>query len=222
LENITRKYGLRVKYDQFGNLVSEDFQDINEIVLIQKFEEYVLKLKHEQRNSYSMVELGSNQAFYSLLFKAILGKDKTKNVMVEPFLPYLPRGIEHFLMNGFNGVFLQKSIGNKWGHDGGHTMRLNKGLFDTPRTNLTKLCEECEIRELDLLHCDIDSSEVVLLQEDEDFFRKKRVKTIFLLTHEEGNTTDFCKNLLMNCGYKLEFESEPFTVGGDTLLIFIK
>ena len=76
-QTITEKYGFTVKYNQFGREVNENYFDEDEMILIEKFEDIVLSLKNKNLETYSMIELGSNQAYYSLLFKSIL---KNKNV----------------------------------------------------------------------------------------------------------------------------------------------
>ena len=108
--SITQKYGFKVKYNQFGSLVDEHYFDEKEIFLIEKFEKIVLELKENKSESYSMIELGSNQAYYSLLFKSILIDEKVKSIMVEPYEPYFERGVEHFELNNYPGIFINKSI----------------------------------------------------------------------------------------------------------------
>ena len=104
-QTITDKYGFIVKYNQFGREVDKNYFDKDEIILINNFENIVLELKNKNLDAYSMIELGSNQAYYSLLFKSILKNKNVKSIMVEPYEPYLVRGIEHFEINNYSGIF---------------------------------------------------------------------------------------------------------------------
>ena len=116
--NITEKYNFKVKYDQFGNEVDEHFFDVNEHTIINEFEKCVLELKNLNKNLYTMIELGSDQAYYSLLFKAILGKDKTKNILLEPIKEHMERGKKHFEINEYDAIYFDNIIGTGFGlHD---------------------------------------------------------------------------------------------------------
>lgn len=214
--NITEKYSLKMRFNQFRRKVPENYFDEHEIVMIEKFEEHCLNLKSENKSQYTMVELGSNQAYYSCLFQAILGTDKAKNIMVEPFINHLEIGKEHFRINGFEGTFVHGSVGQNW--------RKGDGRGDAPEARtitLEELFNEQNLEELDMLHCDIDGSEEDLLKET-DFLSQKKINCIFLLAHgtKENNNIQFCKDELFKCGYNLVFESEIAQVGSDTLLIF--
>ena len=207
---ITKKYDFKVKYDQHGKDVEFDFYDKDELLLIENFEKIVLKLREENLEEYSMVELGSNQAYYSLLFKSILKDKKVTSIMVEPHEPYLVRGVEHFDMNNFSGIFLNKSIGNNW------VAHLTN--FDVETISVDEIIEEYELDELSVLHSDIDGSEIVMLHGCEQSFLTKKIKHGFILTH--GLETHLeCLNILSKYEYNVVLDHRENNVGCDGLII---
>jgi len=200
-QTITEKYGFTVKYNQFGREVNENYFDEEEIILIEKFENIVLSLKNKNLETYSMIELGSNQAYYSLLFKSI---------MVEPYEPYLVRGVEHFEINNYSGIFLNKSIGNEWvAH---HTN------FDGEIISVDEIIEEYNLDELSVLHSDIDGSEIKMLHGCEQSFLNKKIKYAFILTH--GLKTHLeCLDIILKYDYDILLDHRENNVGQDSLII---
>jgi FkbM family methyltransferase len=208
--SITLKYGFKVKYNQFGSVVNEDYFDEKEIFLIEKFEKIVLELKDKKKETYSMIELGSNQAYYSLLFKSILKDENVKSIMVEPYEPYLERGVEHFEINNYPGIFVNKSIGDKWvAH---HT------TFKVETISVDELLKEHELNNLDILHSDIDGSELTMLKGCESSLSNKIINYMVILTHGV-NTHMECLNLISKYDYKILIDHREQNVGDDGLII---
>jgi len=209
-QTITEKYGFIVKYNQFGGDVSKNYFDKDEIILIEKFENIVLELKNKNLETYSMIELGSNQAYYSLLFKSILKDKNVKSIMVEPYEPYLVRGVEHFEINNYSGIFLNKSIGNEWvAH---HTN------FDGEIISVDEIIEEYNLDELSVLHSDIDGSEIKMLHGCEQSFLNKKIKYAFILTH--GLETHLkCLDIILKYDYNILLDHRESNVGHDSLII---
>ena len=220
-ENLTEKYGFRIQFDQFGHHVDSNFYDHSELPMILEFEKAVLDIQNSKTAPYTMIELGSNQAYYSCLFKAILGNQNAKNILVEPVDYGMERGKKHFEMNGFDGVFLDYSIGPYWGENGRHFEgRLPQNSFNKESRTLEQIMQECSVEDLDLLHCDIDESEWIMLDTSKDVFIGKKVNYIFLLTHPTSseNLHERCKEFLNSCGYNLV--AEMYDIGSDDLLLF--
>jgi hypothetical protein len=222
IENPTEKYGLIMIYDQFGQHVPPNFYDGGEMPMITQFEKAVLDIRDSKVAPYTMIELGSNQAYYSCLFKAILGNENAKSILVEPVDYGMERGKKHFKINGFDGVFLEYSIGPYWGEQGRHFPgRLPHNSFNKESRTVEQIMQECSIDDLDILHCDIDESEWIMLDTSRDVFLGKKINYIFLLTHptSSDNLHHKCKSFLLNCGYILIAENTE-NVGGDYMLIF--
>lgn len=212
----TQKYNFKVSTDQFHNKVDEHYEDAVEVTLIDIFEDLVLDLKQLDKKKYTMVELGSNQSYYSLLFKHILGKNKTTNIMVEPLLENFNLGISQFVLNDCEGFFYNRSIGN-------HLYGANETLvktFETPPITLKEILKRHNIDNLDVLQCDIDHSEMNLFNGDSEVFLEKRVSNIFLGTHGMISH-NFCKKFLLDCGYKILLEVTDQSVGWDNLIVCV-
>lgn len=232
----TSKYGLKIKENQFGHSVAEDYIDGDEMICINKFEEICIKLKSELKEKYTMIELGSNQAYYSLLFRAIIDgvghNEKCVNILLEPTPENMERGKSHFIQNGFEGIYENAGIGHYWCWD----VRWHDKTL--PSYTIDQLMAKNGLDELDILHSDIDGNEIRLLETSTDVFKQKKIRYIFLSTHgiwtekQETYISDIikigedrhvvCKDFLLNCGYNLILESPHQTVGGDGLLIFNK
>lgn len=185
---ITQKYNFKVEVNQFGRKVDQYFQDNDEILLIEEFEKGILNLKKQNQSFYSMIELGSNQAYYSCMFKAMLRDFDTQCIMVEKQKPYMERGINHFKLNGFDGEFLLKEIGKD--------------------SSVDELIEKYNLSSLDVLHCDLDENEVIMLEGAVNSLKNKVIKSIFLLTHSE-ELHDECLNILTNFDYNITLNHAP-------------
>jgi hypothetical protein len=215
---ITQKYNFKVSVNQFHTPVNEYFEDDQETALIEIFEKCVLDLKQLNKEKYSMVELGSNQCYYSLLFKHILGKDKTLNIMVEPSEKNYNVGVGEFKLNECEGIFYKAGISDGknilMGGGGGGFI----GEFNVPSITLAELFDKHAIDVLDVLQCDIDGSERFLLSEHYDIFKQQKIKNIFLSTHST-EIHDFCRQQLLSCDYKIVLDITDGSVGWDNLIV---
>jgi hypothetical protein len=230
---ITKKYNIKMLCDQAGDRVPEDFLDASELPCIEKFEECCLDLKSQNRERYTMIELGSNQAYYSMLFRGIIDSDKKnqkcKNIMLEPTPEHMKRGKRHFFHNNFEGIFEEGGIGHYWCW---HTRWHEKSL---PSYTIDELMKKHYIDQLDVLHSDIDGNEIRLLESSERAFKDKKINYIFILTHGVWNELEstystkiikngenrhkVCREFLLNCGYSLLLDVSE-NVGYDGLLVF--
>ena len=224
------KFNFKVSVNQFGQEVSSDFIDQDEILLIDKFENILHNLKYSNKNEYKMLELGSNQCFYSLMFKSIIGENITTNYLVEPDFQNLQRGMIEFQINRYQGIFINKSIGNR-------NLGFGMGsLFHSNQTSVDELMLEYNIVDLDILHCDIDGSECIMLEGSCESLRKKIINYIVILTHswsashpasnpeikKEFSLSQLhnnCLNHLKSYDYEILYEDESPIFGGDGLII---
>jgi FkbM family methyltransferase len=221
------KYGFKVKYDQFGNRVHNTHVDTTELILIDIFEKLSTNILKSEQQHFNMVELGSNQAYYSLMFKNMCKwHNKTSDVYcVEPNERHMIRGKEHFLMNNLDASFCDYIIGEyeliKKDLDASSLPGGSEFLLVTKKEILTlsELLEKHNIEELDVLHMDVDHSERAVLKSSEDLFKNKKIKTIFISTHRE-DLHHYCLDFLKECGYKLELQISKMIVGYDSLLVF--
>jgi FkbM family methyltransferase len=208
--SITAKYNFKVVYDQFGTPVPEDYYDKSEVLLIEEFEKSVLDINSTDKDLYSMLELGSNQCYYSMLFKSILKDRKVLNLMVEPTDEYIVRGRVNFAVNNYEGVFINKSIGDTWV---AHNVKIQK-----EQTTVDDLIQEFNIDVLDILHSDIDGSELTMLKGAENSLANKKIKYAFILTHGIEIHND-CLNFVNNFDYEIILNHKEDNVGADRLIV---
>jgi len=219
-ENKNKKYNFKVALNVFGHSVDPDYEEESEIICIDLFEKYCLELKSRNKDSYSMIELGSNHAYYSLLFKHILGVNQTLNIMIEPWIENMERSKSQFALNNCEGVFYNNSVGGKnWGFQHHPKMKCFDHEDYEGEVHLEQVLEQNGLQKIDVLHCDIDGSERNFVESHKDFFKTHKVNYVFLLTHHEGIHKD-CKNYFSDFGYELLYESEAGAVGSDTLLVY--
>jgi hypothetical protein len=179
--------------------------------VLEYFEGCCLHLKNKQKSSYTMIELGSNWSYYSLLFKHIIGKDKTLNIMVEPIDDSLELGKMHFELNNCEGIFYKRGVTEYMEY---YDKQIKLDLI-----TLNEILENNKIDQVDLLHADIDCSEVKMLNLNIDFFKNRKAANVFILTHGVSYAEE-CKEIFNSLPYKLLKEFPFGTQGGDGLLIY--
>jgi len=221
------KYDFKVKYDQFGNFVHSTYVDTTELILVDIFEKISKDLLYSEQQHFNMVELGSNQAYYSLLFKSMCKKHNKRSqvVCVEPNDRHMKRGKEHFLINKLHASFCDYIVGDyeliKKDLDSSNLPGGSEFLLVTKKEILTlsQILSFHNISELDILHMDVDHSERAILASSEHLFKNKKIKKIFISTHRK-DLHEYCYSFLKECGYKLELQITKMIVGYDSLLVF--
>jgi len=221
------KYDFKVKYDQFGNRVQATYVDTSELILVDIFDKLSTTLLKTKQQHFRMVELGSNQAYYSLMFKSMCKwHNKTSEIVcVEPNDRHMIRGKEHFHLNDHEASFCDYIIGEyeliKKDLDASNLPDGSEFLLVTKKEILTlsQLLEIYNIEELDILHMDVDHSERAILASSEHLFKNKKIKTVFISTHRP-DLHQYCYDFLKECGYKLELQITKMIVGFDSLLVF--
>ena len=126
-------------------------------------------LEERRENSYTMVELGSYWAFYSLWFKTILPNSQC--FCVEPEQNNLDWGQKNFELNSQYADFTRAFVG------------------PTPRSgdpeiiSVDSFVERKKIKHIHILHSDIQGHELDMLCGAENSFKEKLVDYIFISTH---------------------------------------
>lgn len=197
--NITSKYGIQMICDQQGVNVPSDYVENEELLLIEFFEKIVLKLKKENKSFYSMIELGSNYAYYSMLFNKILEPYNKTNIMIEKLKYNLNRGKKHFQLNQMSGEFLQETI--------------------NPSFTIDDIINKFNLNHLDVLHSDIDGDELIMLEGCKNSLYENKISYIILLTHGIDKHM-LCKEYFKNFNYNLMLDYDEDDIGGDRLLIY--
>lgn len=207
--NYNKKYNFKVSMNQFGIAQNEDFFDPSEVTGLQYFEKMCLKLRTYNKSKYTILELGSNQCYYTIMFNAILGKEKVITYILEPNKAHANRSIHELELNNISYTLIERPIGDKW-------IALNQKFDNTPIT-IDEIFTDYKIDNIDLLHSDIDGAEIVLLDGCHEALTNKKIDYIFMLTHA-ADTHEICKQKINKYDYKT-LEHTTTYIGADRLIM---
>lgn len=127
-----------------------------------------------------MIEIGSYWALWSLLFRKKFPTGR--NILIELFKELMEVGVQNFELNGFTdrvhayhgGICLEES----------RTFKYVMGRPDKgEELDLMEIVNENNIDVIDMLHCDIQGSEMLFLETYSNLFNEKVVKNIVIGTH---------------------------------------
>ncbi len=188
------------------------------------------------KDSPVMMELGSYWAFWSLAFRKRFHNGR--NILVELGKRQLSMGIKNFSMNGFtethywggfhvndSNVYAPQVRQSNYNYDdhGGYWDTDLVGRMDGPEIQFEDVyCIE-KLDEIDLLHIDIQGSEVPLILRLVYEYPKilAKIQNMIIATHHPLAQAELARMLVSN-GFALTRE-EPFgTIGGDGMLVFTK
>lgn len=186
-----------------GSVTGNDSNMLGESHIIKVFEEASLSLLHENQPRYSMIELGAANAYYSLLFRHIVGKDKCINIMVEPIHWRCDMGRKEFETNNCSGIFYERGVGKKW--------EWNAETSNVSSITIQEIMEENKLDNIDVLHCDIDGSELDMLLANRIIFESTKISYVFLYTHVgeplfPPRLHEQCKDFFDKLDYDLIYE----------------
>jgi Methyltransferase FkbM domain len=133
------------------------------------FSTVLSSLKKTQADKYTMVELGSYWAFYSLWFKTVLPNSEC--FCVEPDENNLNWGRKNFELNHQHAAFTRAYIGSLPQHG------------DPPTISVDSLVDSKQIKHIDILHSDIQGYELEMLLGAKNCFERRMIDYIFISTH---------------------------------------
>lgn len=154
-----------------------------------------------------ILELGAYWGFYSLSFAAAV--PEARCILVEPSPSNLQYGRENFAANGRTGEFVLAYAGEVDPLD----------ESPPPLVTVDQLCQERDIEHLDVLHADIQGSEVAMLKDAQDMLSNSRVTFVFVSTHGE-DLHAAVKELLSGWGYKIQADVRPAESFSEDGLVF--
>jgi hypothetical protein len=150
-------------------------------------------LRERGSSSYTMVELGSYWAFYSVWFQSMLSGGDC--FCVEPLKENMEFGRKNFSANGRTGDFTQAYIGAT--PLGG----------EPPTISVDSLIRDKGIEHIDILHADIQGYELEMLQGATEAFGRKMIDYVFVSTHH--NFLHYrCMEELEKHGFKILAEAD--------------
>ena len=161
-----------------------------------------------------MVELGCHWALWSLCFK--YRYNNGTNILVELLDTYLKIGIDNFNLNGYDfksyhgGIFA----------DDAHA--LSKMEFthvpNSKKLNLSEILNENKIKVIDILHMDIQGSELSCIKSlKENGLLKNNINQLVIATHSVEIHSEISNILELN-GFKIFTNVPHGGLGGDGLL----
>ena len=212
------KYNFKVLYDQV---------DTGEVVTLSLFEQIVNSLIELDKQHYNMMELGCNSAYYSMMFQCMLREQgkRCSNYMIEAVPENLARGVQHFRTNNLAGTFSKYVIGEE-----NQIRERISSYFNTDNVEILthgsevrtveQLFEEYEIEHLDVLHCDIDHSELSMLETSKKLFKNQKIKFLILSTHGL-DMHNKCLDFLESCDYQILYNHDDVKnpIGFDLLIV---
>lgn len=134
------------------------------------FQVVLADLKLQKKKSYTMIELGSFWAFYSMWFKKEL--PVTENYMVEPDKLNLGFGTRNFKQNDFKGTFINAFVSDK-------KFKQNDDYY----VSIDSLVNEYSLSYVDIIHCDIQGYEMDMLRGAIDSITCSKIGYLFISTH---------------------------------------
>lgn len=128
-----------------------------------------------------MMELGCHWALWSLLFRKQFPSGQ--NVIVDIGKAQLDVGRLNFALNGYDvsayhGAFFRENSETYEKKD----TQLKEGVGEN--LDFFKVCKEEGIRKIDLLHMDIQGSELAFVQNTLPFFESKLIANVVICTHD--------------------------------------
>jgi FkbM family methyltransferase len=152
-----------------------------------------------------MIEFGSFWTYYGLWFCHALPSSRV--VALEPDAPYLEVGRRNAALNGFTDrvTFFHAAIGSEPGRMFAFRAESDGRLHDVVQHDLPSLMLAANLEHVDLVLCDVQGAETVLLERAKDYLRDGRVRFLIVSTHHHsisGNalTHQNALELLMETG----------------------
>lgn len=134
----------------------------------------------------SMIELGAYWGHYSMWLKK--EKPHARVILVEPEQQFLKAGQDNFERNGFKGEFIKAFVGT--------------GKFE-----VDAFFRDRKIKQLDVLHTDIQGFEIEMLAGARQVLERRRVKYLFISTHSQDIHAAVTATLT-GAGYRVEISSD--------------
>ena len=165
----------------------------------------------------TMMELGSYWAFYSIWFNKQI--KQAKSFCIEPNNRNMKVGQENAELNSVSTMkFILDDVGNftlAECYDIENTLEVYR-----KQHKINKFKEHIKtqnIKYLDLLHCDIQGNEIILLNQASEMLEERKIKYIFLSTHSQ-KIHHYCINFLKSKDYRIiastDVDNETFCHDG--------
>ncbi len=169
----------------------------------------------------TMIELGSNWAFYSAWF--LQDRPARRAFLLEPDPANRAVGQATMTLNGLRAEFHEGVAAAAPGPTAPFVTE-RSGTLLLPRLSVPQLMTLHGLDRLDILHCDIQGAELPVLESCRALFRAGRIGCVFVSTHAPFITDDpithqRCLEVLQSCGATIVAEHDPWeSFSGDGLI----
>jgi FkbM family methyltransferase len=181
-------------------------------------EKFIEVLNTINSNCPTMIELGSNDCHFSILFSNKFNQ-QCKNICVEISNDLLNLGRENSNKYGCNFIFKHAYIGDvDMKYIGEHPNVFTN--LSTHKTTLHEIITENDVNIIDMLHMDIQGSEIFVVDEIKNL--NIPVRNLFISTHLNscfGDTHECVEQKLTNLEYNITYSNKYYGGCGDGLII---
>ncbi len=144
-------------------------------------------LRHVPPGS-TMIELGAFWSYYSLWFHSAV--ERARNLMVEPDPHNLEAGRRNFALNGFEGEFVQSSLGREQRPPMPFLCESDHVTRPIAMASVDGLLRDHGIERIELLLSDIQGAEVEMLHGAERSLSEGRIRFVVISTHHHDISGD--------------------------------
>jgi FkbM family methyltransferase len=172
-------------------------------------------------NNPLMVELGCCDAYYSIIFNKFFQNKDVSNYCVEISDEFLKLAIKNSEKNSCKNMnFIKAGIGDL--NDKSAHVICN-GMGDVEKYSFNDFLIKNKIKYIDVLHMDIQGSEVSVLNDIVQNKTYDNIKYMFVSTHHADGkfqeTYEKCHDILKNVNKKIYFDNKYQGGVGDGLIV---
>jgi len=142
----------------------------------------VLKKDSTHQQPKTILELGSFWGYYSMWFSKEFPDSQI--VCVEPDPMHLEIGKQNFSRNGIQGHFVNAQIGDKNDFNSSFLCASDGANRQVETLSFSGVLDRTDLEFVDLVHADIQGSEIALLLDLPNVLKSKKIRFILVSTHD--------------------------------------
>jgi|688.fasta_scaffold873018_1 FkbM family methyltransferase len=191
---------------------------VHEIEQLNLFERLICQIDSQ---APTMVELGSCDAYYSIIFNKFFKDRDVTNYCLEINEEFFEIGLQNCNNNNCKNVV---SIKAGIGDINESTPHVVYNKANVNQITFSQLVNEYQINYIDILHMDIQGTEISVLEDIVNNKLYKNINYMFVSTHHQDNkfpaTHHVCKKIIEQCNVEYFYDDEYSGGIGDGLLVF--
>lgn len=191
---------------------------VDEIEQLNLFEDILHQIDSQ---TPTMIELGSCDAYYSIIFNKFFKDKDVTNYCLEINEEFFEIGLQNCKGNNCKNIIAIKAgIGDI--NEGTPHVVYNK--TNVKQVTLSQIVKEYQINYIDILHMDIQGTEMSVLEDIMNNKLYNNINYVFISTHGQDNkfpaSHSICKKILEQCNVEYFYDDEFNGGAGDGLLVF--